>query len=93
MMSSFSSFLFARPSYIEGVARIMDFGNTLNEYNSSLTAEQADFFAIASDWRAVGRDLNHAAAACIGPAWKEGVGVQRKGQESKAARRAAPCAG
>ena len=43
-------FLCARPSFLEGLARIMDFGQTLNEYNSSPSAQEADFAAIAEDF-------------------------------------------
>lgn len=51
-------FLFAKPSFAEGMARIMDLGNTLNEYNRSLTPEQADFIALAMDYQALGQDLH-----------------------------------
>ena len=50
-------FLFANPSFAEGAARIFDLGNTLNEYNRSLTPEQADFIALAMDYQAIGQDL------------------------------------
>jgi hypothetical protein len=61
-MSGQSDFLFAEPSAVEGAARIFDFGNSLTEYNYSLTPEQADRIAIAMDWRAVGHDLWRAIA-------------------------------
>lgn len=57
IMDSFSELLFARPSFLEGMARLFDFGDTLSEYNSALTPEQADRLALASDWRAVGLDM------------------------------------
>jgi hypothetical protein len=53
-MSSFSSFLFARPSFIEGVARIVDVGGTLNVYNVAPDGATADAWASAADWQAVG---------------------------------------
>lgn len=56
-MDDYSSFLFARPSFSEGVGRVLDFGNTLTEYNSSLDVEQADRIALLSDWRSVGSDI------------------------------------
>lgn len=59
-MDILSSYLYARPSLIEGVARMVDFGNTLQVYNTSLTAEQADYLALLSDWLVVGHDLNKA---------------------------------
>lgn len=53
-------FLFARPSFLGGVAALVDFGNTLFVYNESVTPEQADYFAVKSDWVAVGNDLRRA---------------------------------
>jgi hypothetical protein len=61
-MNMLSSYLYARPSLIEGVARIFDFGNTLQVYNTSLSPEQADYLALLSDWRVVGNDLRNAMA-------------------------------
>ena len=49
--------LFVRPSFVEGIARLLDFGATLQEYNGSRTPEEADMQALANDWRAVGDDL------------------------------------
>lgn len=59
-MDNYSTILFARPSFVEGMARIMDIGNTLNEYNVSLAPEQADRLALRADWCAIGADF-HAA--------------------------------
>lgn len=56
----YSDFLVAKPSAIEGIARLLDFGNTLNEYNCSLTAKLADEIALRMDWLAVGNDLKSA---------------------------------
>ena len=53
-------FLFANPSVIEGIARVLDLGTTLNEYNVSLSPEQADHAAISSDWKTVASDLKSA---------------------------------
>lgn len=52
-----SDFLYARPSFLEGVARIIDLGNTLGEYN---TSETPDEIAISRDWTIVGNDLRTA---------------------------------
>ncbi len=52
--------LFARPSFLEGMARALDIGNTLQEYNTSPSPEAADGQAIGSDWAAVGNDLQKA---------------------------------
>lgn len=62
-MSQYNPFLFARPSFIEGCARVLDFGDTLNEYNTALSPEQADAIALYLDWLAVGNDLRGAAQA------------------------------
>lgn len=53
-------FLFARPSFIEGLARIFDLGNSLNVYNESLTGREADFKALWADWSMVGQDITDA---------------------------------
>jgi hypothetical protein len=55
-----SDFLFASPSFLEGVARILDLGATLNEYNYSQSDEKADEIALRMDWAMVGSDLHHA---------------------------------
>ena len=52
-----SNRLFAEPSFVEGVSRIFDLGNTLQQYNVSKSEEEADFEALRDDWRAVGNDL------------------------------------
>lgn len=57
---SFSLFLITRPSFTEGMSRIVDFGGTLNIYNESETPEEADSLAIYSDWKAIGDDLRSA---------------------------------
>jgi hypothetical protein len=56
-MGQYSSFLFARPSFFEGMGRIVDFGDTLTEYNASATTAEADYHALLSDWCAIGDDL------------------------------------
>jgi hypothetical protein len=52
--------LFARPSFLEGVARIFDFANVLPRYRYERTEHAADANALTSDWMAVGDDLRHA---------------------------------
>ena len=49
--------LFARPSFWGGFGQLLDFGNTMFEFNRSLTGEQADYFALKGDWLAVGQDF------------------------------------
>lgn len=60
-METTTDFLFARPSALEGIGRILDFAGSYNQYNTSPTPEEADARAIRSDFEAVGRDLR---AAC-----------------------------
>ena len=52
--------LFARPSFLEGVGRIIDFGASLNIYNESQSTALADLNAITSDWASVGDSLRSA---------------------------------
>lgn len=58
-----STYLFAIPTWAEGAGRLVDFGDTLNEYNYSITPDMADAIAIAMDWRAVGVDVMTAVGA------------------------------
>ena len=49
--------LFTEPSFFEGMARNLDIGNTLREYNDSLTENEADTESLKNDWQAVGDDI------------------------------------
>ena len=55
-----SFLLFAKPSFLEGLARCIDLGATLDEYNQSLTQQQADLIALRTDWEVIGEDLEKA---------------------------------
>lgn len=57
-----ADYLFAHPSFAEGVGRIFDFGGTLTMFNTSSTPREADRIALGEDWRAVGADLRAAVA-------------------------------
>ncbi len=46
--------LFAVPGFLTGMGSAIDIGSTLTEYNVSRTPEEADYFALCSDWEAVG---------------------------------------
>lgn len=59
-MGDFSSYLFAMPSFSEGTGRILDFGDTLTEYNTSPTVEEACAIALSLGWRTVGRAIRTA---------------------------------
>ena len=56
-MGDFSYILFAQPSFLGGAASVLDFGDTLAEYNRSLTPEQADRIALRADARQVAADF------------------------------------
>ena len=49
-----SSLLVVAPSFWDGWARLMDFGDTLTEYNLSPSPEYADSVALWHDWVVVG---------------------------------------
>jgi len=55
-----SGFLFADPSFLQGLASALDIGGTLLEYNQSATPEEADARALATDWAVVGNDMKKA---------------------------------
>ena len=52
-----SDYLFATPSFLGGMASILDLGSTMTLYNESLTPEEADSKAVFSDWTVVGHDI------------------------------------
>lgn len=62
-MGTTSDYLYARPSFSEGLARILDFGNTLGVYNASGDLEpdsDPDGIALRMDWAVIGGDFRHA---------------------------------
>jgi hypothetical protein len=54
-------FLYARPSFLGGIASVLDLGDTLTEFNNSLTPEQADYIAIKADVQAIAGDMRQVA--------------------------------
>lgn len=56
-----SDFLFARPSLLSGAARTLDLFGTFTAYNESPSEAIADAVALATDWHAVGDDIQSAA--------------------------------
>lgn len=52
-----TDYFFARPSFWDGMARCLDLGDTLSEFNMSISDQEADTIAIQADWRAVGQDI------------------------------------
>ncbi len=61
-MNEHFGLLYATPSFLEGVARAIDIGDTLTDYNGSEDGAQADARALRSDWKAVGDDMRRASA-------------------------------
>lgn len=51
------NYLFAEPSFAEGLSRILDLGATLQVYNDSDSIDEADLKALSNDWQAVGSDI------------------------------------
>ena len=56
-----TGFLFADPSFVTGLATVMDIGGALVTYNVSPSGADADERAIASDWAVIGSDILNAA--------------------------------
>jgi hypothetical protein len=56
-MGDYTSFLFARPSFLEGMSRALDLGGTLQEYNRSRSGIDADETALRMDWMALEEDI------------------------------------
>lgn len=52
-----TSYLYANPSFVGGMAMPLDMGGTLMVFNESATPMEADVKAISNDWKAVGKDL------------------------------------
>jgi hypothetical protein len=56
-----TDFLFARPSFLSGFARVLDLFGLFDSYNDSPSPLSADGRAIYADWRVVGLDIQEAA--------------------------------
>jgi len=54
---SYSTLLFAEPSFLSGMASILDVGGMLKGFNSSLSPQQADYLALLADHRAILDDV------------------------------------
>jgi hypothetical protein len=61
-MKNHSFFLFARPSFLSGIARLLDFSGSLKVYNEHNSGAEADARAFLEDWRALGDDFRTAIA-------------------------------
>lgn len=63
-MGRYTDLLYARPSFLEGMARVADISGTLQVYNESPTPELSDYRALRSDWQQVGEDMQRAMTKC-----------------------------
>lgn len=59
-MGPYTDLLYNRPTFWGGLARCLDVGGTLREFNTSPTGQDADRIALASDWYAIGDDMHRA---------------------------------
>ena len=60
----FSFYAFEIPSFIEGLARIFDLGDTLqDDYDFPQTGFEDDIAAMRSDWIVIGQDIRDAIIA------------------------------
>ena len=53
-------FLYGRPSFLDGAARVLDLFGVFRRYNRPENDEQADALALYDDFRIVGLDLEDA---------------------------------
>lgn len=60
-----TDYLYAHPSFISGMSRVLDIFGVFTAYNYSRSPQEADARAIHSDWLAVGKDLDAAMAAAM----------------------------
>ena len=84
-MDTFSTFLFANPSCLEGASRVLDFGDTLTEYNCVEGGETADWVALNADWRSIGMDMGRASLQFQEQYVKENSLVKKQAKEAVAA--------
>ncbi len=76
-MNPYSSFLYAQPSAMEGVGRLVDFAGALDTYNISDSPAEADERALAADTLAVNEDLRDAARRVISQLRQELAALSR----------------
>ena len=51
---------FRRPSFFEGMARVLDLGNSIHLYSHYTDGQKEDYEAIKSDWAIIGMDMKQA---------------------------------
>jgi hypothetical protein len=55
-----ADFLFARPSFLSGLARTLDIHGSFDQYNVSRSEQEADFQALLCDWLVAQQDIDEA---------------------------------
>lgn len=60
-----SDFLYTSPSFIGGMASVIDIGGGLLQFNESRNESEADALAMYNDFKAVGDDLRSAAKVIL----------------------------
>jgi len=58
-----SHFLIGNPSFLSGMSRTLDLRGVFDDYNYSLTPEQADQIALFLDWYMTSQDIQGAVKA------------------------------
>ena len=58
--NNYGDLLYAQTTALTGFAQVFNLGGGFGRYNPSLSGDQADALAMASDWYAVVDDLNQA---------------------------------
>lgn len=56
---SSSYYFFAKPSFLEGMIRVLDIGGTFQAELLITSPIQADIEAISHDWKTVGKDIEN----------------------------------
>ena len=51
------SYLYSQPEFWSGFARLLDFGNTYDQYNRAPGPKQADALGLLWDWAAIADDV------------------------------------
>ena len=49
-----------RPSFLDGMASLIDMSPSINKYNTDKTEKDADIKSIQADWLTVGKDMKDA---------------------------------
>jgi hypothetical protein len=75
-----TGFLYATPSFMAGVGRVLDLWGIFDEYNSSTSDQEADAIALYSDWRITGQDLRDAANDFVVHGYVQGAACKKCGR-------------